>query len=417
MLKNMTTQLTTLANGLRVVTDHLPHVETVALGVWVDVGSRHEPAAINGVAHVLEHMAFKGTDQRSALRIAEEVEAVGGYLNAYTSREVTAYHARLLREDVALGMDILSDILQNSTFDAQEFSREQGVIIQEIGQTNDTPDDVVFDYYQEVCFPNQAIGRPILGTEEIIRALKPQEVQGYMKSHYGAEQMVFSAAGNVNHDHVVDLASQYFYKLPRDCAKPLEQARFSGGINLQDRDLEQVHIVLGFEGVPFKHEDYYTMSVLSTLVGGGMSSRLFQEIRERRGLVYSVYSYAHSYRDTGAFTIYAGTGKEHVGELMPVLHQELANVSQTLNEEEIARAKAQLKASLLMGSESTSARCEQGARHVMIYGNPIPSRDLIQRIDRVNHEQIKDLALRLFSSPRACTALGPLKGLEKYFEG
>ncbi len=411
----MAIQLTQLPNGLRIVTDPLPYVETAALGVWVDVGTRHEPASVNGIAHVLEHMAFKGTQRRSALRIAEEVEAVGGYLNAYTSREITAYHARLLKEDVSLGVDILADILQYSTFDPQEFAREQGVIIQEIGQTNDTPDDVVFDYYQELCFPNQSMGRPILGNEEIIRSLTPEIVKDYMKQHYGPKEMVLSAAGNVNHDHIVGLASQLFTDLPDQCTKYTDKARFQGGLDLRDRDLEQVHIVLGYEGVPYNHDDYYAISVLSTLLGGGMSSRLFQEIRERRGLVYSVYSYASSYRDTGTFTIYAGTGPEHVAELMPVLYQELHKVSLTLQENEIQRAKAQLKASLLMGSESTSARCEQAARQVLIYGKTIPAKELINRIDAVHQDQIVCLAERLFSQRQGCAALGPLNGLEKYF--
>jgi predicted Zn-dependent peptidase len=408
----MTVKLTHLPNGMRIVTDSLPHVETATLGMWVHVGSRHEPATINGIAHVLEHMAFKGTQRRSALKIAEEIEAVGGYLNAYTSRETTAYHARILKEDFSLATDILADILQHSIFDPTEFVREQGVIIQEIGQTNDTPDDVVFDLYQETCFPQQAIGRSILGTQEIIQSLTPEIVQQYMKQHYATSRMVFAAAGKVDHDQVVDIVTQSFTSLATKCNPLQEPVKFVGGTSLHHRDLEQVHLVLGYEGIPFNHPDYYALSVLSTLLGGGMSSRLFQEIREKRGLVYSVYSYANSYQDTGLFTIYAGTGPDQVKELLPVIDAELAKLETQLSELEIHRAKAQLKASLMMSGESTTARCEQAARQTLIYGKPLHAEEIMRKIDQVSFEQLQNLSQKLFKQPRALTALGPVQGLE-----
>ncbi|HTZ37421.1 MAG TPA: pitrilysin family protein, partial [Stellaceae bacterium] len=262
----------TLANGLRIVTDRVDTVETVSLGLWVDVGTRHEPAAVNGVAHFLEHMAFKGTERRSALAIAEEIEAVGGHLNAYTSRESTAYYAKVLKEDVGLALDILADILQHSTFEPDELERERTVILQEIGQAHDTPDDIVFDHFQERAYPGQAMGRPVLGAPEIIRGLSRDAVVGYLKAHYGAARMVLSAAGNLEHDAIVALADKLLGDMPAERAVSTEPARYVGGEHRQGRDLEQLHLVLGFPGVTLDDPDYYAAAVLSTAFGGGMSS-------------------------------------------------------------------------------------------------------------------------------------------------
>jgi len=405
--------ITTLANGLRVVTSSIPHVETVTCGLWVEVGARHEPAAINGISHVLEHMAFKGTTRRTALEIAEEIEAVGGYLNAYTSREATAYHARILKENVPLAIDILADILQNSTFDATEFEREQSVIVQEIGQTFDTPDDIIFDYFQNTCYPEQPMGRAILGTSEIVRSLTPDQVKTYMKDHYGAHQMVFAAAGKLDHQEMVDMVSEKFASLPLDCPKERAPAVYKGGTFHQERDLEQTHVVLGIEGLPFGHPDYYAASVLSTILGGGMSSRLFQEVREKRGLVYSIYTFASSYRDTGIFGIYAGTSPKQVGELLPVVYEELERFPTTIEMSEMSRAKAQLKAGIMMSLESTTSRCEQLANHMMIYGRPIPPHEILEKVDAVTMDQVVALAKRFFASPQTLATLGPGAGPSK----
>jgi len=399
--------VTVLESGLRVVTDSIPHVETVTCGLWVDVGARHEPSSINGISHVLEHMAFKGTTCRTALQIAEEIEAVGGYLNAYTSREVTAYHARILKEYVPLAVDILADILQNSTFDSGEFAREQSVIIQEIGQTYDTPDDIIFDYFQEACYPGQPIGRAILGTVDIIRSLQPSQVKTYMHDHYGSRQMVFAAAGNLDHQEVVDWVSEKFSSLPIDCSKETMSAVYKGGTKHYPRDLEQTHVVLGFEGLPSAHPEHYTASILSTILGGGMSSRLFQEIREKRGLVYSVYTFASNYRDSGVFGIYAGTSPDQVNELLPVVYEELNRFSKTLELTEITRAKAQLKAGLMMGLESTTARCERLAHHILTYGRPILPQETLQKIETITQADVISLAERLFSGQKTLVTLGP----------
>lgn len=406
-----TSKVTTLQNGLRVVTDSIPHVETVTCGLWVDVGARHEPASINGISHVLEHMAFKGTERRTALQIAESIEAVGGYLNAYTSREATAYHSRILKDNLPLAIDILADILQNSTFDPVEFSREQSVIIQEIGQTYDTPDDIIFDYFQETCFPDQPMGRAILGTTDIILSLTPTQVKSYMQNHYGAHQMVFAAAGKLEHQEIVDLVTEKFASLPGDRPKEAVPAVYKGGTFHQTRDLEQTHVVLGFEGLPFGHPDYYAASVLSTILGGGMSSRLFQEVREKRGLVYSIYSFTSSYQDAGIFGIYAGTNPQQVSELLPVVHEELNRFSATVETSEINRAKAQLKAGLMMSLESTTSRCEQLANHMLIYGRPIPPSEILQKVDAVTMDHVTSLAKRLFAGSQTQASLGPGNGV------
>jgi predicted Zn-dependent peptidase len=410
----MTTQLSTLANGLRVATDRADTVETVSLGIWVDVGTRHETADINGVAHFLEHMAFKGTERRSALAIAEEIEAVGGHLNAYTSRESTAYYAKVLKEDVSLALDILSDILQHSTFEPEEIERERAVILQEIGQANDTPDDIIFDHFQERAYPDQAMGRPVLGRPEIIRRIGRETVLAYLHDHYGARHMVLSAAGNLDHEAVVAHAEKLLGKLPAECSATTEPARYTGGDWREERDLEQLHLVLGFPGPVLADPDYYAATVLSTAFGGGMSSRLFQEIREKRGLVYAIHSFVHGYRDSGLFGIYAGTGEIEVSELVPALCEEVIRLEDGLNPVELNRAKTQMKAGLLMSLESNSARCEQLAQHLLIHGTPFDPPEIVGRIEAVDDAAIRRVVARWRSAPPTLAALGPLTRLDEF---
>jgi len=410
----MTTQLSTLTNGLRVATDRVDTVDTVSLGIWIDVGTRHEPAEINGVAHFLEHMAFKGTERRSALAIAEEIEAVGGHLNAYTSRESTAYYAKVLKEDIPLALDILSDILQYSTFDLEEIERERTVILQEIGQANDTPDDIIFDYFQERAFPDQAMGRPVLGSPEIIRRLGRDAVLGYLRDHYGARRMVLAAAGHLDHERIVDLSEELLGGMPADRSTTTEPARYIGGDRREHRDLEQLHLVMGFPGPALDHPDYYAAAVLSTAFGGGMSSRLFQEIREKRGLVYAIHSFVHSYRDGGLFGIYAGTGEAEAAELVPALCEQAVRLAAGLSPVELNRAKTQMKAGLLMSLESTSARCEQLAQHLLIHGSPFDPVDIVRRIEAVDDDAIRRVVARWRSGPPTLVGLGPVGGLEEF---
>ena len=406
----MTVQFSTLSNGLRVVTHRMEAVESVSLGMWVHVGTRHERPEINGIAHMLEHMAFKGTKRRSALAIAEEIEDVGGHLNAYTSREFTAYHATVLKGDEVLAVDILADILQHSVFDQDELERERAVILQEIGQTNDTPDDVVFDHFQEIAFPDQPVGRPVLGTVDIVSAMPREALQGYMDEHYSASRMVFSAAGNIEHDAMVRLVETAFDSLPHGGEAAGEPARYVGGDFRQQRDLEQAHLVLGFEGISFTDPDYYPLSVLSVVLGGGMSSRLFQEVREKRGLVYAIYTFAASYRDSGLFGVYAGTGEAEAGQVMDVIADQLRDLAGTIGSGELKRARAQIRAGVLMSLESTTSRCEQLARQLLVLGREIPIAEISERIEAVDEAALDRIARRIFSQAATFAALGPIKG-------
>ena len=408
----MTAKLTTLENGLRVVTDTMEHVESVSFGVWVDAGARHEHAEINGVSHVLEHMAFKGTKRRSARDIAEEIEAVGGHINAYTTREHTAYYAKVLKEDVGLAVDIIGDILQNSVFDPEELARERDVIIQEINHADETPDDIIFDRFQETAFLDQPLGQSVLGTTERVRIMQRDNIIDYMQGHYSAKRIVVAGAGAVGHDTLVAMANQAFAKLPPKRARNGATARFTGGEWREERDLEQVHLVLGFNGLSYEDPDFYAASVFSTLFGGGMSSRLFQEVREVRGLAYSVYSFLSCYRDSGIFGIYAGTGAAEAASLTPLLCDEILKVRDHVSEEEVARACAQLKASILMSLESTGARCEQIARQLMIFGRLMTATEIIELVEAVDVAAIKRVAARLTAGPPAFATLGPTASVE-----
>jgi predicted Zn-dependent peptidase len=403
-----TYSITTLPSGLTILTERMERVETVSFGAYVGAGTRHETAAENGVAHFLEHMAFKGTASRSALEIAEAVENVGGHINAYTSREQTAYYVKMLKEDLALGVDIIGDILCHSSFEPEELERERGVILQEIGQANDTPDDIVFDHFQSAAYPSQPMGRPVLGTEAIIRGLKRDALPGFMRQHYTPENMVIAACGKLEHGQVVDLVAQHFADLPHAVAESPMPSDYTGGEYREERDLDQAHIVLGFSAPGYGEPDYYPSMLLSTLLGGGMSSRLFQEIREKRGLVYSIYSFTAPANDGGLFGIYAGTGESEAAELMPVTLEELAKVQLDVTPAELNRARAQLKAGLLMSLESTGSRCEQLARQWQIFGRVIPAAETVAKIEAVTDAQIRAVAAKIFASRPTVAAIGPI---------
>jgi predicted Zn-dependent peptidase len=400
-------QVTKLPSGLTVVTETMDRVETVSLGAYAACGTRNETAAQNGVSHFLEHMAFKGTESRNAAAIAEAVEDVGGHINAYTAREQTAYYVKLLKEDIALGTDIIGDILTHSTFAPDELERERGVILQEIGQANDTPDDIIFDHFQEAAYPSQPMGRPVLGTEEIIRTLKRQDISGYMKQHYAASNLVVAAAGALEHGKVVELVQRHFADLPTKMPHAAEAGRYAGGEFREARDLDQVHIVLGFPAVGYADPDYYPVLLLSTLLGGGMSSRLFQEIREKRGLVYSIYSFAAPYMDGGLFGIYAGTGEDEAAELVPVALEELQRVQKDANADELRRARTQTRASLVMSLESTGSRCEQLARQIQVFGRIIPLEETLAKIDAVTVDDVRRAATRIFRGRPTLAVMGP----------
>ncbi len=408
----MSVQVTTLANGLRVVTDTMDSVETVAVGIWVAAGTRHETADVNGISHLLEHMAFKGTQRRTAQLIAEEMDNVGGQLNAYTSRDHTAYYAKMLKEDLGLAVDILADILLNSTMDEEELAREQHVVVQEINQADDTPDDIIFDHFQAAAFPEQPMGWPVLGREDLVRGVTSQRLRTYMSSNYAADNMVASASGAVDHGAFVRLIENAFGNLPRRSAVSEVAGRYQGGDFRQERDLEQIHVVLGFGGLPHGDPDFYNLGALSTLLGEGMSSRLFQEIREKRGLAYSVFSTSQSFSDTGLFSIYMGTGQSDVQKLVPVLRAEIEKVQAKVSEDEVKRARAQIKAGLLMSLESPGSRCAQSARQIMVYGRPLTVAEIIAKVDAVNADGICRVAQRIFSGKPTLAALGEGKSLD-----
>jgi predicted Zn-dependent peptidase len=388
-------------------------VESVSLGVWVGAGTRHEPERLNGISHLLEHMAFKGTARRSAQAIAEEIEAVGGQLDAYTSRETTAYYAKVLSEDQDLALDILADILQHSTFDAAELAREQQVILREIGQAADTPDDIIFDHFQETAYPGQPIGWPVLGQGEIVARLTRDDLFSYQARNYGAGGMVIAAAGKVDHGDFLAKATAAFGGLAAQPEPETRPARYSGGEFRQSRRLEQLHVVLGFDGVGYRDPDYYVAAVFSTLMGGGMSSRLFQEVREKRGLAYSVFTFNAAHSDGGLFGLYSGTSADQARSLTPVLTDELLRAAnEPPPQDELARARAQLKAGLLMGRERTSARVEQLANQLLVYGRTITSEEIVERIEAVDAEAIEGFARRLLASQPTLAALGPIRKLE-----
>ncbi len=410
----MTIRITTLDNGLRVVSDTADHVETASVGLWLGAGARQEEPANNGVAHLIEHMLFKGTARRSALDIAEEIEAVGGHINAYTTRENTAYHAKVLKADLSLAVDILADMVMNPALDFDELERERAVVLQEIGQAQDTPDDIIFDHMQGAAFPGQALGRPVLGDTETVCTMARENLFDFMADHYHTGRAVFSAAGKVDHDRVVELVAEGFGDMPRGTAATPSAGRYGGGESRTDQDLEQAHVLFGFGALSLHDEDLPALSLFSTMLGGGMSSRLFQEVREKRGLAYSIFSMTAAYADTGLFRIYAGTGGHQIEELVPVICDLVAGLAGDLREAELDRAKAQLKAQLLMGLESMDARGEIHALHLLRYGRVLTEEELVARIEAVDETAIERVAARLLESPPSVAALGPIGGLQSY---
>lgn len=410
----MTVQSTELANGLTIVTENMPHLESVALGVWIKAGSRNETRDEHGIAHLLEHMAFKGTHSRTARQIAEQIENVGGEVNAATSVETTAYYARVLKDDVNLAVDILADILTDSVFHEEELRREQHVILQEIGAANDTPDDVVYDRFTETAFRDQTIGRAILGTPETVQSFTPDQIRCYLDRHYRADRMLLVAAGAVDHDELVKLAESRFSGLKRseNDSTDIVEANYTGGEFRQNRDLMDAQMLIGFEGRAYHVRDFYASQVLANVLGGGMSSRLFQEVREHRGLCYSVYAFHWGFSDTGIFGIHAATGSEDIPELIPVIVQELRRASEHIDVQEIDRARAQIRAGLLMAHESPAARASQIARQMLLYGRPIPNEELMDRLSNITPERLTDLSSRLFFDSRlTLSAIGPLNNL------
>ncbi len=405
----MSVEIHELPNGLRIAVEPMPGLRSATVGVFLTAGGRHERVEQNGIAHFLEHMAFKGTPTRTARQIAEEIEDVGGYINAYTGKEMTAYYARVLEPDVGRGLDILADIVLNPLFEAPEIEVERGVILQEIGQALDTPDDIIFDWLQEVAYPGQPFGRSILGPAERVSGFGRADLAGFVAEHYGPERIIIAAAGAVDPDRLRAAAEPLFGGLARRPAAAVSPARFTGGEHREARDLEQVHMAMAFESPGIRDQAAYAAQIYATAMGGGMSSRLFQELRERRGLCYTIFAQAGAYDDTGLFTVYAGTGEDQIRELCEVAMDELRRGAGGLVPAEIERARAQLKAGMLMGLESPSARAERMARMLAIWGRVPEVDEIVGKIDAVTPEGVRAFAEGLTAkADPAIALLGPL---------
>ncbi|MFI3242010.1 MAG: pitrilysin family protein [Alphaproteobacteria bacterium] len=402
-------EITILKNGARIISETREGTQCVSAGVYIHTGSSFEEKKINGISHFLEHMFFKGTKTRNSIQISEEIEDVGGQLNAYTGREFTAYYAKILKEHTELAIDVIMDMLQNSVFDNEELKKEREVVIQEIKQGFDDPTDIIFDYMQEAAFTNQALGRPIAGLEKDVKSFGRETLLSYIKNNYAYENIVFAAVGNIKHSDFVKMIEDRCFSFQAKNNFVLETPKYIGGMKVEKRDIKQTHLALGFEGVNYHSEDYYTSSILSSILGGAMSSRLFVEIREKLGLAYSVYSYSTSFKDTGLFSIYAGTTKDEVKQLMPTIATEIKKIRTDLvSDKEINRAKNQLKANMLMALESSSSTLEIFARQYSLFGRRIPVEEMVAKIDNVNKEKIRSLANKIFASKPSYALLGDI---------
>jgi predicted Zn-dependent peptidase len=404
---------TRLANGLVVVTEAMPHVATVALGVWVGAGARDEREDEHGLSHLLEHMAFKGTARRSAQAIAEDIENVGGDINAATSVEYTCYTARVLGEDIGLALDVLGDILTASTFDPAELERERGVILQEIAAVEDTPDDLVGDLFVETAYPGQPLGRPILGRPETVSAFTPDAIRAFVDRHYRPGRMVIAAAGAVEHEAVVDAAHRFFGGMPEGAGPDAPPAAYRGGETRLERKHEQVNVMLGLPGRSFRDRDYYATQLFAQALGGSISSRLWQEVREKRGLAYSVDAFHWPFSDTGLFGLAAGVSKADARPFMEVAIDTLRETAESLTEAELARAKAQVKVGLLAALETPAGRIERLARQTLAWGRIVPMGELVERVEAVDLDTARAAGAALLAGAPTLAAVGPLKGLPK----
>ena len=407
-----------LINKLNIVTDYMPSAETVSVKIMVKIGSRYENEKNNGISHFLEHMAFKGTKTRSAMQIAEEFDMIGGNFNAYTSKEHTVYYAKVLKDDIKLAVNILSDIVQNSIFAEVEIQKEKKVILEELAHTKDTPDDYIFDLFQEKIFPNQALGRPVIGSEQFINNVTRADLVNYVNENYSRDNIIISCAGHFDENAFNKLIEEKFAFLVEDKSGDCEKANYIGGEIRFEKDLEQVHLVIGFPGLSYVDKDFYTQQVLSVILGGGMSSRLFQEIREKRGLAYHISTFSLSYYDTGAFCVYSATNPDSVNELIEATAEQFKLAIDTIKEDELKRAKAQVKASLLMSQESSSARAERIAWNYAVFGRIVSLDEIIGKIEAISTGDIKNSLLKILANEQLPTvaAIGKLKKLMPYKE-
>ncbi|MFC9975018.1 M16 family metallopeptidase [Spirillospora sp. NPDC127200] len=405
---------TVLPGGLRVITETLPTVRSAAFGVWAGVGSRDEAPADAGASHYLEHVLFKGTERRSALEISAALDAVGGDLNAFTAKEYTCYYARVLDQDLPLAVDVVSDMVAASVNRPEDVEAERGVILEEIHMRDDDPGDLIHDEFSTALYGDVPIGRPILGTVESINALSRDRVHGYYREHYVPENLVVAVAGNIDHDEVVRLTAAAFGGRLEGDRRP-NAPRLGGDawpaaptVRVIDKDTEQAHVVLGGLGVCRTDERRFALGVLNAALGGGMSSRLFQEIREKRGLAYSVYSYTSQYADTGVFGVYAGCQPGKVDEVLSICRDEVAKAAEHgLDAEELARGKGQLRGAMVLGLEDTGSRMSRIGKSELVYESLLPVDEVLARIDAVTLDEVREVAADVLAQPQALTVIGP----------
>ncbi|WP_336486105.1 M16 family metallopeptidase [Methylobacterium nigriterrae] len=404
-------KVTRLDNGITVATEAMPGVATATLGVYVGAGSRHERADENGLSHLIEHMAFKGTGSRSARRIAEDIENVGGEINAATSVESTSYTARVLGEDAGIALDVIGDILTRSTFEAGELAREKGVILQEYAAVEDTPDDVVYDAFTEAAFPGQPIGRPILGRPETIQSFDRAAIEAYLAREYTPDRMVLAAAGAVEHEAIVAAAERHFGGIRPAEAPEAVPGRYGGGERRIQRKLEQANLVIGLPGLSFRDDRYYALHTFAQILGGGLTSRLWHEVRETRGLAYEIQAFHWPFSDCGLFGIGAGTAGADLPELVEVTLAATVRAAAELDSDEIVRAKAQLKVALLTALETPGGRIERNARQLLAWGRVIPSEEVIAKVDAVTVDDVREAGRALLAGAPTLAAIGPIRKL------
>jgi predicted Zn-dependent peptidase len=403
--------ITRLANGFTVATERMPEIATATVGVWVGTGSRHEMPHEHGLSHLIEHMAFKGTARRSARQIAEDIENVGGDINAATSVEYTSYTARVLGENVDVAIDVLGDILINSAFEPAELAREKSVILQEHAAVEDTPDDLIYDAFMETAYGGQPLGRPILGTPETIESFDEATIRAFLAREYAPGKIVLAAAGDVDHAQIVHAAERLFGSmLAVDIGEPAS-GLYSGGERRIPRKLEQANLVLGLPGLSFKDPNYYATHLFAHLLGGGLTSRLWHEVRENRGLAYSIDAFHWPFSDSGLFGIGAGTAGRDVSELIEVTLECMRRATEEISEIEMARAKAQMKVALLTALETPGGRIERIARQLLSWGRILPSDEIVLKVDALSPEEVRAAGHRLLQGAPTLAAIGPIKGL------
>jgi len=402
-----------LANGLRVVTEAMPYVKSVSLGIWIGSGSRSESTETLGASHFIEHMLFKGTEKRTAREISETVDAVGGQLNAFTAKEHTCYYIKVLDTHVELAMDVLSDMLTGSLFCPEEIEKEKEVVLEEINMYEDTPDELIHDLFVDQAWSGHPLGRSILGDADAVKRLERDILIRFKNRHYTPDNIVVAAAGNLKHETIVALAEKYLGHLKGSSVRessPVPQ--ITPALSIYGKDTEQVHFCLGTIGVPQNSEEIYAVHVLNNILGGGTSSRLFQSIREERGLAYSVYSYQASYSDAGLFAVYAGTRPNNLNMVVDLVLQDIARLkAEKPTMEELIRSKEQLKSGLLLGLESSSSRMSRLGKTEITLSRYIPLEELIDKVDKVTLSDLTELLEKMFVRENLCfTALGPIEG-------